>query len=113
MSHRAHGTVIRWIDGDTVVITADIWPGLQATEHIRLRGYDAPEAGKPGYWAAKERAIELAPPGSRCEVILHGEPHKLHRRSFERLVGSIIPEGSSIPVADTLIAEHLRKEDYA
>lgn len=35
--------VIRIIDGDTIVISASIWPGITAKSAVRLRGVDTPE----------------------------------------------------------------------
>lgn len=38
-----HGTVERVIDGDTIVVRLDLWPGLEAIYAVRARGIDAPE----------------------------------------------------------------------
>ncbi|WP_201456177.1 thermonuclease family protein [Bradyrhizobium macuxiense] len=35
--------VIRTIDGDTFAARVHVWPGLDLTTHVRLRGIDAPE----------------------------------------------------------------------
>ena len=36
-------TVERIIDGDTLEVRVDLWPGLQAINVLRVRGIDAPE----------------------------------------------------------------------
>ena len=38
-----YGTVERVIDGDTLVVVIDLWPGFEATYSVRVRGIDAPE----------------------------------------------------------------------
>ena len=38
-----YGTVERIIDGDTLQVRIDLWPGLEAVYAIRVRGIDAPE----------------------------------------------------------------------
>ena len=46
-SHRAFGShaaeVLRVLDGDTFEARVHLWPGLEITTKIRLRGIDAPE----------------------------------------------------------------------
>lgn len=59
--------VDRWVDGDTVDLRIRLdFVGLDAlaTPRVRLYGVDTPERGQEGFLAAKERASELAPPGS-------------------------------------------------
>src|SRR5437868_3788566 len=41
MAHPAE--VLRVIDGDTFEARVNLWPGLEATTRVRLRGVDAPE----------------------------------------------------------------------
>jgi endonuclease YncB( thermonuclease family) len=50
--------VIEAVDGDTLRVRADIWPGISARSLVRLRGIDAPELrGKcPGERAAARAA---------------------------------------------------------
>lgn len=36
-------TVLRTIDGDTFEARAHVWPGMEITTRVRLRGIDAPE----------------------------------------------------------------------
>jgi endonuclease YncB( thermonuclease family) len=38
-----YGVVERVIDGDTLVVRLDLWPGLEAIYSVRARGIDAPE----------------------------------------------------------------------
>ena len=38
-----YGTIERIIDGDTLQIRIDLWPGLEAVYSVRVRGIDAPE----------------------------------------------------------------------
>lgn len=109
MSHAVEGVISSWIDGDTAKVMVNPWPDEWKLVHIRLEGYDAPESGKPGYWDAKNRAIELAPVGSTVHVLLT----RKHTRTFIRYVGHIIPEGTIKSVSTILTEEHLTKADYA
>jgi len=43
-----YGTVVRVIDGDTLVVRVDLWPGLIAEYSVRVRGIDAPEIRRVG-----------------------------------------------------------------
>lgn len=53
--------VIRVIDGDTFEARVDIWPGMQVTTRVRLRGIDAPEMhGRCADEVAKARAARDA-----------------------------------------------------
>lgn len=36
-------TVLRIVDGDTLVANVDLWPGLKGEYHVRVRGIQAPE----------------------------------------------------------------------
>ena len=38
-----YGAVERVIDGDTLLVRLDLWPGLEAIYPVRVRGIDAPE----------------------------------------------------------------------
>lgn len=52
---RYHGEVVRVIDGDTLELRVDLWPGLVAEYAVRVRGIDAPELRRPG--CREERAL--------------------------------------------------------
>ncbi|MGQ0565642.1 MAG: thermonuclease family protein [Gemmobacter sp.] len=49
-----HAEVLRVIDGDTLDVRVDLWPGLAATYAVRVRGVDSPEVH--GAKCAEERA---------------------------------------------------------
>lgn len=56
-----YAEVVRVIDGDTLDVRVDLWPGLQAIYAVRIRGIDAPElrgADCPAEkaWAEEARA---------------------------------------------------------
>ena len=69
------GTVERVIDGDTLVIAVELWPGLTGTYPVRVRGVDAPEithSDCPGVqeWGieAKQKVEKLYASGSRLRL---------------------------------------------
>lgn len=59
-----HGTVLRWVDGDTLDIEVDLGFKMKTTQRFRLLGVDTPERGQPGFNEAKALAEQLAPTGS-------------------------------------------------
>jgi micrococcal nuclease len=92
------GTVVRWIDGDTVELTLDLGFHIKFTDHFRLFGIDTPERGRVGATAAKDRANELAPAGSRI----------LARTSKGDKYGrwlTILSESTGVEVNSTLLNE--------
>ncbi len=65
------GEVVRVIDGDTLDVRVELWPGLQAVNSVRVRGIQAPEirgAACPAekQWAedAKAQVGKLYPAGT-------------------------------------------------
>ena len=70
-----YAEVVRVIDGDTLDVRLDLWPGLQAVYAVRVRGIDAPELRRVGceaerIWAqdAKAQVEKLYDVGSRIRL---------------------------------------------
>jgi micrococcal nuclease len=70
-----YAEVLRVIDGDTLDVRVDLWPGLQAVYAVRVRGIDAPELRGVGceeerVWAqeAKAQVEKLYDVGSRVRL---------------------------------------------
>jgi micrococcal nuclease len=70
-----YAEVVRVIDGDTLDVRVDLWPGLQAVYAVRVRGIDAPELRRVGceeerIWAqeAKAQVEKLYDVGSRIRL---------------------------------------------
>jgi len=69
-----YGTVERVIDGDTLIVRIDLWPGLEAIYSVRARDIDAPELRTkcPGekLWAeqARAQAEKLDGPGTLVRI---------------------------------------------
>jgi len=68
-------TVIRVIDGDTLEVRVELWPGLLADYSIRVRGIDAPELRRVDceeerLWgeAARNQVRRLYPEGMQIRV---------------------------------------------
>ena len=56
-----YATVVRVVDGDTIQVSVDLWPGLVAEYSVRERGIDAPELRRVDCeeertWAEEARA---------------------------------------------------------
>jgi endonuclease YncB( thermonuclease family) len=85
-----YGTVDRVIDGDTLVVRLDLWPGLEAVYSVRARGIDAPElhgakCPQEKLWAneAREQAEKLYGPGTTVRL------ENVELDSFGRAVADI------------------------
>lgn len=88
---RFPATVVRWVDGDTVVAHVALSPKLvQHEEHVRLDGVNAPElnasAADVRANAARAKALvsEVAPPGSVVTV----EVQRVEK--YGRLLGRVV-----------------------
>ncbi len=58
--------VVRVIDGDTFEARVHLWPGLEMTTRVRLRGIDAPEI--KGACAEEARMAETATEALRAQL---------------------------------------------
>lgn len=77
-------TVVRVIDGDTVIVDLDLgWRVYRNAERIRVMGLYCPERNTAAGKAAKAYAESILAPGDRVVVRSSAKP------SFERTVGSI------------------------
>ncbi|XBQ17304.1 MAG: nuclease [Oceanicaulis sp.] len=47
--------IVRVIDGDTIAVRANIWPGHYVETRVRLGGADTPETFRPGCEAERAR----------------------------------------------------------
>jgi micrococcal nuclease len=70
-----YAEVVNIIDGDNLVVSVDLWPGLVAEYSVRVRGIDAPEIRRPGCedernWAeeAKAQLLKLYDIGSTIKL---------------------------------------------
>lgn len=70
-----YGTIVRIIDGDTLVVKLDLWPSITGKFSVRVRGIDAPDIRKVDcenerIWGeeAKNKVIELYDPGSKVRL---------------------------------------------
>lgn len=85
-----YGTVERVIDGDTLIVRLDLWPGFEAIYPVRARGIDAPELRgancpheKLMAEEAKEQAQKLYGPGTVVRI------ENVELDSFGRAVADI------------------------
>jgi micrococcal nuclease len=103
--------IIRWIDGDTVVVNIDQGFGNWTVQHIRLIGLYCPKGDAPGGPEATARAEQLCPPGDLvfCDTRKAPEPIPVQNgRSFTRYLGTVTPLATpGVSVQRTLIHEGL------
>lgn len=101
-AYEYRGTVVRWVDGDTVDMNIDLGFHLTMAGRFRLDGIDTPERGRPGSLEAKARAEALAPVGSHVMVLTEKGD------KYGRWLAVVCPpEGP--PVNVTLVYEGLAK----
>lgn len=79
ISHYVPATVLRVVDGDTIVVSAHIWLGVNVETYVRIKGIDTPEI-KGKCTLEKDLAVkakmfveESLPVGST--VYLHSTEH--------------------------------------
>jgi len=85
-----YGRVERVIDGDTLVVRLDLWPGLEAIYSVRARDIDSPElrgakCPQEKLWAeeARAQAEKLYGPGTTVRI------ENVELDSFGRAVADI------------------------
>lgn len=67
-------TVVRVIDGDTLIVNGD--------ERVRLIGIDAPEVGETGFVEAGQALAELAPVGSDITITYGADRYDQYGRTL-------------------------------
>jgi len=102
--HFVKNEVVRWIDGDTVVLNVDLGFKIWSAQTFRLARINTPEKGKPGYAEAVNRVNQLAPVGSIVAIDCVGLD-KYGRWVAEVFVPNAL--GMNISVNQTLISENL------
>lgn len=68
MTYEYNAQVVRWVDGDTVELDADLGFHIRYRDHFRLLGVDTAERGKPLAAEGKALSISLAPAGSTVHI---------------------------------------------
>jgi endonuclease YncB( thermonuclease family) len=64
-------TVVRVIDGQTLLCHVDLGWNITVLSQVRVAGMDAPPLGQPGGLDAKKYAQRLLPPGTLIRLISH------------------------------------------
>lgn len=112
-----HATVVRWIDGDTVVLILDQGFGNTKTIHCRLLDCWAPKNGTPLGEQATARVNALMPPGtvSWASTVKPGTDQVWKAdqlgQTFSRWLGVLYLPRQNTPIGDVLIAEGLATRD--
>lgn len=93
--------VIRVFDGDTFEARVQVWPGLEITTRIRLRGIDAPELRAR---CAEERVLAEAARDALATLLAQGHVG-IRQVSLDKYGGRVVADASALGVKD--IAETL------
>lgn len=93
--------VVRWIDGDTVILNVDLGFKVWSEQTFRLARINTPEKGKPGYTEACARVNQLAPVGVELPI------HCTGLDKYGRWVAEVYLADNTISVNQTLLNEGL------
>lgn len=87
------GTITRWIDGDTCIVSVDSGDGLTWEERVRLYNVWAPELKDEGGEEARSEMIEAWPLGAsiQLEYPERSRGRVVYRDAFGRLLATIHP----------------------
>ncbi len=100
-----HVSLIRIIDGDSVVLDVDMGHHTWWTESFRLNGIDTPERGQAGFDEAAARLNTMLAGGiSRIETF---KPDKFGRWLADLYVSG--PSGGELCVNTVMVSEGLAK----
>ena len=92
--------VLRVIDGDTFEARVRIWPGMDVTTRVRLRGIDAPELHAR---CAEERSRALDAREALARILAQGAVGVFHV-SHDKYGGRVDADVSTAEVADVSAA---------
>lgn len=82
--------VDRVVDGDTVYVVLDLGWHISLYQAVRVAGINCPELATEAGKAARARAVELLPVGTRVVVVSHSLD------KYGRVLGTIrMPDGTS------------------
>lgn len=98
MAHPAE--VLRVLDGDTFEARVHLWPGLDVTTRVRLRGIDAPELKAR---CGEERARAEAALDALRAILDQGEVG-ISRVSLDKYGGRVLAEASTRATPDVSAA---------
>jgi endonuclease YncB( thermonuclease family) len=92
--------VLRVIDGDTFEARVRVWPGLDVTTKVRLRGIDAPELGA----RCVQEAEKAEAARNALVAILAEGTVGLARVAPDKFGGRVVADASTRRTADVAIA---------
>jgi len=96
--YQYNAKIVRWVDGDTVIVDIDLGFYVTRQERIRLARINAPELNSTVPYqvrkakSARAKAKKFAPEGS--EVILSTSKNDIDR--YSRYIGEITLNGKNI-----------------
>ena len=95
--------VLRVIDGDTFEARVRIWPGMDVTTRVRLRGIDAPELHAR---CEGERAQALAARDALKRILAQGEVGvtQVGQDKYGGRVDASVSTGNTPDVSDAMLA---------
>lgn len=96
--------VVRWVDGDTVILSVDLGFSIWSEQKFRLARINTPERGQPGYVQAITEVNRVAPPSSVVAINCLGLD-KYGRWVAE--VNSIKPGGELASINQLLLDSNL------
>jgi len=93
--------VSRVIDGDTFEARVRVWPGIEITTKIRLRGIDAPELTRAQCAAEREKAIAAR---DALQAILDQGEVGVSSVTYDKYGGRVLADASTRTTPDIAAA---------
>ncbi len=93
--------VLRVIDGDTFEARVRVWPGIEITTRVRLRGIDAPELSRAQCAAEREKAVAAR---DALQAILDEGDVAISAVGYDKYGGRVLADASTRVTADIAAA---------
>lgn len=93
--------VLRVIDGDTFEARVRVWPGIEITTRVRLRGIDAPELRRAQCAAEREKAIAAR---DALQAILDQGEVGISSVAYDKYGGRVLADASTRTTPDIAAA---------
>lgn len=101
--------VLRWVDGDTVVLQVDLGFHTNTVQTFRLQGVDTPERGQLGFQEAVTHVNQRAPVNTWHEVTTY-KPDKYGRWLVDIWIPGSPTVAEPMSLSDDLIFKGLGRE---
>jgi len=90
-------SLVRVVDGDTIVVSIDLGFGISWQTSLRLFGFDTPERGEAGHDEAIVALKALLPPKFLVTTVKDADKYGRYLASIPGVAESMIRDGWAVP----------------